>query len=209
MLHYKTKYNIDHLLQPHNQSVLGPIQDDEALLLFALIRVLRLRNIIELGFGDGYSASNFLRAIDSNGHVVSVDVNPFNKLADNHTALINSAADVIATDIPFKHADLVFFDCHNYDAQMIFYDKMLSCNVITDDTLIALHDTGLHPFQIIPCYEIEEGWVHQPVERRMVNTFKDRGWDAICLNTKKSVHNDALPFRHGITVMQKFKRLVV
>jgi hypothetical protein len=45
---YTTKYNIEHLTQPDNQAVLGPLQDDEALLLYSLIKVTIMQKFMPL-----------------------------------------------------------------------------------------------------------------------------------------------------------------
>jgi predicted O-methyltransferase YrrM len=78
----KSKYNIDHLIQPKEQVVLGPIQDDEALILFSIVHAMRLRYIVELGSQSGYSAQNFLKAVGPQGHVIGIDIAPTPKLAD-------------------------------------------------------------------------------------------------------------------------------
>ena len=43
------KYNFDHLIQSDKQDVLGPIQDDEALFLYSIIRGCRLSRVLEIG----------------------------------------------------------------------------------------------------------------------------------------------------------------
>lgn len=40
------------------------LQDDEALLLYAVVRGMRLSRILEVGGLDGYSARNFLQAME-------------------------------------------------------------------------------------------------------------------------------------------------
>ena len=62
-------YNLSHLTQPDDQLVFGPVQDDEALFLYAVVRVMRLRRILEVGGLGGYSARNFLEATGPNGRV--------------------------------------------------------------------------------------------------------------------------------------------
>ena len=57
------KYDLSHLSQPENQNVSGPIQDDEALFLYSIIRGCRLERILEIGGLSGYSAKNFLQAL--------------------------------------------------------------------------------------------------------------------------------------------------
>jgi predicted O-methyltransferase YrrM len=68
-----TSYDLSHLTQPQKQNVVGPIQDDEALFLYSLIRTMRLKRILEIGGDVGYSATNFLKAIGGNGIVYIVE----------------------------------------------------------------------------------------------------------------------------------------
>ena len=51
-----------HLLRD-NAPRLGPLQDDEALLLYGLVRALRPRTVVEFGTAHGFSALNFLQAL--------------------------------------------------------------------------------------------------------------------------------------------------
>jgi predicted O-methyltransferase YrrM len=201
------KYNLSHLTQPDNQLVAGPIQDDEALLLFAIIRVMRLRRILEIGGLDGYSARNFCEAVGSEGVVYTIDQNYFAPIAPNHTMIKRDAAKVEAADIGNIPLDLIFFDCHNYAAQMKLLHRLEHAGMITSRTVIALHDTNLHPpvpGQII----VNGGWAHQPVERRMVNALHRLGWDALVLDTRMKDHDERLPVRHGLTIMRQFVPLV-
>jgi predicted O-methyltransferase YrrM len=55
--------NLIHLTQDVNQQVGGPIQDDEALMLFAVVRGCRFKRILEIGGLFGYSAKNFCEAV--------------------------------------------------------------------------------------------------------------------------------------------------
>src|ERR1019366_4541481 len=105
-------YDLMHLSQPDDQRVIGPIQDDEALFLFSIIRGMRLRTILEVGGGAGYSARNFLAAVGPHGKVYTVDPNPVATISDNHIVVSKSIGDVVATDIFAEQIDLVFFDCH-------------------------------------------------------------------------------------------------
>ena len=77
----------------------------------------RLRTVLELGGLNGYSATNFLRAVGPDGIVVTVDLNPVAQLAPNHVVLHKDARHLSASDLP-PHIDLVFFDCHDYDVQI-------------------------------------------------------------------------------------------
>jgi hypothetical protein len=122
---------------------------------------------------------------------------------------IRDAALIHPDEIPWE-IDLIFYDCHNFRVQRSFHQTMLDAGKITKDTLLVLHDTNLHPYKTVPhAYEIEGGFVHQPDERKMVNAFAEEGWSPLCIHTKPSAHSEELPFRHGITIMQRFKPLTI
>ena len=198
-------YNLTHLIQDDHQQVLGPIQDDEALLLYSIIRTMRLHNIIEIGGLNGYSATNFSKAI-VDGKIYTVDISPCNRVSDNHIVIHKDCRLVTKADIPDK-IDMVFFDAHVYDEQISFYDVLKSNGIIDENVVLAFHDTNLHPTQICDSYylENEKGWCHQPVERNLVEYFKKEGFDALCFHTKLDEHT--IPARHGLTVMKKYKTL--
>ncbi|MBV9653000.1 MAG: hypothetical protein JOZ42_00405 [Acetobacteraceae bacterium] len=203
-------YPLDHLTQPDPQVVGGPIQDDEALFLFAIIRGMRLRRILEVGGLHGYSATNFLRAVGPEGIVYTIDIEPVPPQAPNHRTIRKDVALVTADDLGSAPLDLLFFDAHSYVGQTDLLHRLTRGGVVTDATVIALHDTNLHPSQFAPwAYPVEDGWVHQDAERRMVNDLRRMGYDAFCLHTRPERHDESLPFRHGITVLQKQKTLQV
>lgn len=204
-------YDLSHLTQPEHQNVSGPIQDDEALFLYSIIRGCRLERILEIGGLSGYSAKNFLQAVSfsQNGIVYTCDLNPVPILAENHKVIIKNALDLTIHELDNKPLDLIFFDCHDM-IQMDIYHNFVNNNIINDNTILALHDTNLHypPFQHCGVYiERENGFAHQPVERYMVNIFKNLGYDIFGISTNHSKHNQDFPVRHGITVCKKFKTL--
>ena len=204
------QYNLSHLTQESNQRVLGPIQDDEALFLYSIIRGNRLSRILEIGGLSGYSATNFIEAIkynnDPNNIVYTVDLNVVPQMADNHKVIVKNALHLTMDDIDNKPLDMVFFDCHDM-VQMDIYNHFKENNIITDATILTLHDTNLHypPYSVWgPYIEKDGGYAHQPVEREMVNKFKDMGYDIFKIATDKTKHSPEFPFRHGVTVCQKF-----
>lgn len=205
------RYNLGHLTQPEHQMVLGPIQDDEALFLYSIIRGKRLQHVLEIGGLEGYSASNFLRAVEaSNGIVFTVDINPVPQLAPNHVVITKDARALTPEDLHGQPVDFVFFDCHDYDVQMRVFNRLREQGCITDDTVIALHDTNTHVRQYTESsYHTHDGWVHQPAERRMVNTLRAIGYDAFLLHTRPEAHTPDFPFRHGVAVCTKVKPLIV
>lgn len=202
------KYRLSHLTQEASQEVGGPIQDDEALLLFALIRSMRLKTVVEIGGLGGYSARNFCAAVGPKGKVITLDLYPLPKVARNHIVLIGDAMGMRGDAFGVDRFDLVFFDCHEYEVQLQFLRNLEADGLIDDATVICLHDTNTHPAKYYDwAYEVPEGWVHQPVERRLVNTLHTLGYDAFCVHSRNESHDAALPYRHGLTLMRKFRSL--
>jgi predicted O-methyltransferase YrrM len=202
------KYDLSHLTQHDNQRVFGPIQDDEALFLYSIIRGNRLSRIFEIGGLSGYSGKNFLQAMsfDNKGILYTCDINPVPQLADNHKILIKDARKITPSDLDNQPLDLIFFDCHDL-VQKDVYNNFKTAGIITNSTILALHDTNLHyaPFNTRGKYISEEdGYAHQPVEREMTNYFKTEGYDIFSISTDKSKHSNMFPFRHGLTVCRKF-----
>lgn len=210
------KYNLEHLNQPDSQIVGGPIQDDEALFLYSIIRGCRLERILEIGGLNGYSGNNFLQALkfSKNGILYTCDTNPVPIIAENHRVIRKNGLDLTLEDVDNQTLDLIFFDCHDM-IQMEIYRKFSTNNLINDGTIIALHDTNLHypPWQGMTGFDpgmfvpSEKGYAHQPVERKMVNMFKYLGYDVFSISTNSTKHDSDFPFRHGITVCKKFSFL--
>ncbi|PSC75947.1 tRNA (guanosine(18)-2 -O)-methyltransferase isoform B [Micractinium conductrix] len=210
------KYNLKHLNQGASQDVMGPIQDDEALLLYAVVRGMRMEAVVEIGGQEGYSATNFIQAMEPfNGTMYTIDVSEVPIMhPTRHKFVHKDVYNTTAEDLDKRRFDLIFFDAHVFNAQLHLYNLLLENDMIDDETLIALHDTHawpqpdwlLDPPQIP---KLEAAEVHQPVERAMVTALKDLGWDAFSLHTPFKRHNQDFPQRHGLTLMQRFKPLSV
>jgi len=203
---YSMDYIFSHLNQNPNQKVIGPIQDDEALLLFALCKSMIIKKIVEVGTLNGYSTRNFIEAVGKDGHVISIDKRPFSAEYSNFTFIHKDINDVDSKEIPWL-IDLVFFDSHDELAQLHFFNKMILSNKIDENTIIAVHDTNLHPDGLSIGIKTKDGWIHQPSERNFVNKLIDHGWNPFHVHTKLERHDDNLPFRHGLTLLSKKKYL--
>ena len=198
-------YNLNHLTQPSSQNLLGPIQDDEALVLFSIIRTSRLKRIVEIGGLSGYSAKNFLEATDG-GTVITIDINQVPNMGVGHNTIIKSASDVTKEEIG-ERVDMVFFDCHHFEASLSFFNNMIEGGIIDDDTILVLHDTNLHYNKITgDSFHNGEGFVHQVAERELTNHFFDLGYQVLSLGTKPHSHNETFPYRHGLTICKKFNK---
>jgi len=160
----------------------------------------------------GYSARNFLEATGQNGQIYSIDLNPVPKLATNHFTIQKDINTIEEFDVHSAPLDLVFFDCHYYEGQMNAFWRLSHAGIITDRTVIALHDTNLFPSEIFPSKEVEGGWRHIHEEAMMVNEFKKWGYDIFCFHTDMRVHSDPaenLPYRWGLTIASRFKPLAL
>ena len=211
---YMVNYDLTHLTQAPDQRVYGPIQDDEALFLYSIIRGARMRTILEFGGLSGYSARNFIAALAyddmTEKYVYTCELSSMEPVAPNHRIIQKHAAEISRADFcaaaaATAHLDMVFFDCHDF-SQMTAYDRLLAEGVITQNTVLALHDTNLHyfPYQTTTLYYPEKrGFVHEYVEYSMVEMFRERGYNTFQIRTDESRHHDGFPFRHGITICQK------
>jgi hypothetical protein len=203
-------YNLSHLTQADNQVVGGPIQDDEGLFLFALIRCMRLRRVLEIGGLGGYSARNFLAAVGPLGVVYTVDINPVPRLADNHITIQRDCRTIDPKDLGSGPIDFVFFDCHAYEPQMTLLKNLQEGGVVHDRTVLGLHDTNTHPQKFAWwAFPTADGWVHQVAERKMVNDLRNDGYEALMLHPDPGRHDESLPFRHGLTILSRNKYLLL
>ena len=192
------KYSLDHLTQADDQKVGGPIQDDEALLLFAMIRVMRLKRILELGGLGGYSARNFLAAVGPGGMVYTVDLNKVPKLAANHVSIVCDAGKITEIDVDEKPLDLVFpSDCHAYDAQMEMHRAFLRFRGSSPTEPCWLYTIRIRsPTRFVASYPVEDGWRH--IEGRAdewSTEFKKMGYDDIL-----PAYGDVRAFRGALRI---------
>lgn len=199
-------YDLSHLTQTPAQDVIGPIQDDEALLLFGLVRCSRVRHILEIGCLNGYSARNFVKAVAwcGDGTVTSVDTGMMERVSPNHFTVMKDAGDLSLSDIPGP-VELLFLDCHAYEPQKHVIDLVVE-HKNTEKLFIVLHDTNTHPFKYVPeAYGLDGGgWVHQPVERVLANELQESyGFGAVHVHTSPLDHDTEMPFRHGVTICSK------
>ena len=62
--------------------------------VYSIIKGMRLKTILEVGFGCGYSTTNFLKAVEEDGCVISIDIENFNKIQQNHICIIKDVDNV-------------------------------------------------------------------------------------------------------------------
>ncbi|MFY9821164.1 MAG: class I SAM-dependent methyltransferase [Thermoanaerobaculia bacterium] len=217
----RTAPQLSHLRFFKEEAACGPIQRDEALLLFALVRVLRPRVVVELGFHRGHSALNFLLALPPDAELHSYDITESAaqiasqlfggtpKLHYHH----KSQESFTPADVGGKEIDLVLFDAaHDLALNVATFEKMRAC--LAPRAVVAVHDTGtwrracMGPEHLAWAAERPAGWLsaedYAPwdEERRFVNWLRDTHPELAQLH----LHSDRT-LRHGLTLLQASGRL--
>src|SRR3954465_5585196 len=166
-------YDLSHLSLFAEPGASGPVQRDEALLLFALTRVLRPMVIVEIGFLFGRSALNFLQAMPDGAHLHSFDISDeaeeiaraqFSGL-ENFTFHRVSQTDIGPEHVGGGPVDLVFLDAsHDLELNQRTFERLRA--LLTDDAIVAVHDTGTWPRRFMQdlhrqhaAHEGDGGWL--------------------------------------------------
>jgi predicted O-methyltransferase YrrM len=209
---------LSHLALYEEEDAAGPVQRDEALLLYSVIRVTRPKTLVELGFLRGHSAFNFLRAMDPDAQLYSFDVEP---LAEQAAQVIferdhrlhfrlKSQSEVSADDVDGRPVDFVFFDAsHDLAINQKTFAQLES--LLSARAIVAVHDTGVWTRDSLrdapkssayarenPGYWLADGnFAHRPEERAFVN------WIAETRPHFGQIHlHSESTLRHGVTLLQ-------
>lgn len=206
--------DLAHLTFAHDRMD-GPVQRDEALLLHALLRVLRPKTVVEIGVYRGYSAFNFLRALDPDARLYSFDNNP--AFVDRAAKMLGydprvtvrqrSQTELTAADLDGRIADFVFLDAsHDLSLNQMTFGRLLA--LMQPDAILAVHDTGTVPRKLLAPIKhwalwAPERWVGDecevmPGERAFVNWIHHDHpeFARIHLHSRNTV-------RCGITLLQR------
>jgi predicted O-methyltransferase YrrM len=210
---YRERPDVAHLaFQP--ESIAGPVQRDEALLLHGLARVLRPRTVVEIGFAEGDSAFNFLRALDEDARLYSFDVDPRcaerarRRFAHDPRLVfrLRSQDELTSADVDGRPVDLVLLDgAHELALAQATFERLLP--LLAPTAVVAVHDTGAIPRDLFPpghwLLEDSERWagdeyVHQPDERAFVDWVLESHSDfaQVHLHSRRTV-------RCGLTLLQR------
>lgn len=216
-LHPSRRYRVEHLAFYREEDVTGPLQRDEALLLFSLTKVLRPAVIVEFGFHYGHSAFNFLEAVSPACHLYSYDIDDtaeriarerFRRFPNFHF-LRKSQADFCAADIGDRRIDLCFLDAsHQLELNQATLRKLEGS--LSEGAVIIVHDTGtwvkeyFSPIHAKLAVDLPGNWISQSEfqpckgEREFVNWVLTNcpGFNEIHLHSKRTLRN-------GMTLIQK------
>jgi predicted O-methyltransferase YrrM len=192
----------------------GPLQRDEALFLHSLVRVVRPRTIVELGFLHGHSAFNFLRALDSEGRLYSFDIDPACEARARElfghdprfVFRVRSQDALTSEDVDSRPVDFVFLDA-SHDLAVNQTTFALLRPMLSPDAILAIHDTGTVPRALFPEWhwllDSPEGWVGdeyegQPDERAFANWLLEEHpeFSQVHLHSRRTI-------RCGITLVQR------
>lgn len=205
-------------------SAIGPLQQSEALLLFALVKVTVPRTILEFGFLHGLSSYNFLRALPADAQLFSYDIDPHaEEIASRQfpkdrrfNFIRKSQSDFAHADIGGRPIDMVFFDA-SHDLQTNQNTFAAIRTALSDNSIVCIHDTGAwqrthftpaqHEFvkQTGPEYWLNESlYLHRKDERMFVNWILDTypSFQAVHLHSTRAL-------RHGMSILQRKGRLEV
>ena len=203
------KYNLSHLVQ-ETQYVSGPLQDDEALFLYGLVKTLKPKTVVEFGFRFGFSAWNFLKSLDSDARLYSYDINNDNPQAPAHSDkrfkfYLKSMTEFNSNDIDNRLIDIALIDAgHVYDINIITYKLLL--DKMSLNSVIIVHDTGVHfdESYLCACDSGTKycGGQHQPDNRKFVNWIQENypDWQMIHFHSFNI-------YRHGLTILQRKYKL--
>lgn len=207
----RKSYSLGHL-RHFGEYVIGPIQRDEALFIYALVKTVDPKTIVEFGFYQGHSAVNFLAAMSSSAVLHSYDVSDTSlQIAkgirdDRFRFIYKSQIDFNPHDIENRLIDLAFFDAsHDFDLNITTFNKVIES--LSERALIVVHDTGVWHGELkslrTPAGHFKNGstsagYIHQPGERKFVNYIRENmeGFHQIHLHSTTK-------FRHGLTVIQR------
>lgn len=212
---------IGHLGRYGEEEALGPIQREEALLLFALARVLRPLTIVDFGFHRGHSGLNFLMALPDGAELHSYDIDPrAEELAEVFTGAVGGAAgrfrfhakdqrEFSPSDLGGREVDLALLDAsHDLAINRETFERVAPA--MAEGAVLAVHDTGTWHRDRMDEAHLEWAkasngtWIGPdefspwPEERRFVRWVVDQhpGWGFVHLHSARTL-------RHGLTLLQK------
>lgn len=212
---------MSHLISYRENDAIGPLQRDEAIALFGIVRTLRPKLVVEFGFFHGHSAFNFLQALEPDAELFSYDIDgDSRKRAEMEFTfdrrfhfLPKSQTDFSPVDIGNRKIDFVFFDAaHELHLNQETFSKIAPH--LSPDSVVAVHDTGIwnraHFSAIHEAFVREmpgewldnENYAHQPGERAFID------WVTTTYPDFSALHfHSTGTLRHGFTLLQRRRAL--
>jgi hypothetical protein len=191
-------------LADYTEEALGPIQRDEALLLYAFARAVGLRRVLEFGAGKGHSARVWLEAgcdqVFSMDPWISPEVRALAAAYGDRLTIIEGDMRTYESSMTGP-LDLVFFDAaHDPAANLATLARLAEI-----PPWILIHDTGTWAAEhMTPAHRAfpglatpDGGLVHQPGEVIFAAILeKQPGLQRIDFHSIRAL-------RHGLTLFQR------
>lgn len=205
-----------------NRYAISPIQKDEAIFLFGLLKVVRPKTVVEFGFNYGHSSYLILNAIDKHARLYSFDIldesaaiaNKYFKNKYPNFKFIKKSQSEFSFDMCGNTPiDFVFFDAsHDLDINKETFERIKSH--LSENVYIAIHDTGLWNQDLltekhkkllpkIHYKTLDSGIAHQVDERKFVNWILQNNPDLNVLHFH-TLHC----IRHGITIISNQQKML-
>lgn len=205
-----TPYNTQ-FLSTYNDYTLGPVQQDEALFLYGLAKMVRPQIVLEIGCLIGQSLRvwinagvPFIYAVDA---VISDEVKELRRGQGSNGMFCIEQDMKQPIDFVRGIPDLVFVDAsHNLEDNKAVVNNLLP--VLKPGALVIFHDTGhwadkdmtpdRHDFiERFGGYQNTRGeWVHHPGEKETIEWVKNNThWQRVDLWTVEVA-------RYGLTLFQ-------
>jgi predicted O-methyltransferase YrrM len=215
------RMGISHLLSYRENDAIGPLQRDEAIALFGIVRTLRPRVVVEFGFFHGHSAFNFLQALPGDAKLYSYDIDADSirraetefKFDKRFTFIGKSQTDFDPADIGNQQIDLAFFDAaHELDLNIETFNRIVAH--LAPEAMVAIHDTGLwHRDYFEPIHETfareypgvwkdDDLFAHQPGERAFIDWIVAEHPEFSAIN-----FHSTRTLRHGFSLLQRRRSL--
>ncbi len=217
--HYSDFYDLSFFNYHYsNYESFGALQKDEALLIYSIIRVVKPKNILELGFHKGHSAFSIINAISTEAKFSTLDIdnesqNIFNKYFKAKfknanfylTDMQQFDFKIIASD---SQIDFVFIDAvHDFEINVSTFINLKSC--LSENAIIVVHDTGIWRKELMKDLHFEvlklikHKWLnefevaHQIDERRFVNyLIEEEKYTALHFHSNRFI-------RQGLSILSK------
>lgn len=178
---------------------LGPIQEEDVLLLQAVIRMTCPSKLVELGHLNGFSTKKILDVMRPDATLVSYD-NSTNAYSIDPRFKFKKLSQ---TDYEEDNIDFIFFDAsHDLELNKETFTKVYK--TLNEGAIVAIHDTGLWNELLMETggYWIGNGYAHRPDERKFINWIKEEYPDMQIINfhTLKET-------RHGMTLLQRYSTI--
>lgn len=187
----------------HKASQLGPVLDEDAQFLQAIIKMTNPKTIVEFGYFWGASSNAMLEVMDDDAVIHCYDNTKDPNSTDPRLKFHKVSQD---EPIDVENIDFVFLDASHF----LKLNKATFLNIrerLSEKAIIAVHDTGTwvggNVFGAGQGHLNEKGeWVHCPEEIEFVNWLRGEfpDYQQIHFHSSRKV-------RHGITLLQKYVKL--